>query len=130
MMLQRLRNSETGASIVEFAIGAPILLAFIYGLAQLGILAVAKTGLQHAVAEASRVAAVFPRPSNTVIQNAANAARFGLDPDRLTTPEVIPSVEGGTNYVTVRLRYTAKIEFLFLPSRTVTLQEERKVAVH
>jgi Flp pilus assembly protein TadG len=128
--MSRAVREERGSSAVEFAIGAPILLGFIYGLAQLAILFFAQSGLNHAVAEAARVASVYPRPSSASIRAAVVDERFGLDATRLGDPVLAESTENGVTYVTISLSYSADVNLLFFGTRTITMGESKKVAVH
>jgi Flp pilus assembly protein TadG len=128
-MIRALRNDK-GASAVEFAIGAPFLLAAVYGLAQLAILFLAQAGLNHAVAEAARVASVYPRPSSATITAAATDERFGLDATRLSAPVLTETTESGVTYVNISVSYSADVNLLFFGTRTITMGESKKVAVH
>jgi Flp pilus assembly protein TadG len=129
-MVTRVLREEKGASAVEFAIGAPFLLALIYGLAQLAVIFFAQAGLNHAVSEAARVASIYPRPSNAAITAAATDERFGLDATRLGNPVLAESTDSGVTYVTISLSYSADVNLLFFGTRTITMGESKKVAVH
>jgi Flp pilus assembly protein TadG len=130
MSLARLSSEDRGLAAVEFAIGAPFLLALIYGLAQLSILMFAQSGLNHAVGEAARVASVYPRPTENRITQAALRSRFGLSPTRLAAPQLTHTTSSGVDYVTISLSYSAEVDLLFLPSKRLTLSETRTVAIH
>ena len=50
-MIQLLRRDERGAAVIEMAIVLPVLILFIYGIFQVGILYQANAGMQHALAK-------------------------------------------------------------------------------
>ena len=81
-----LGRDRRGATAVEFALIAPVLIAFLLGVAQLGVLFFANAGLQNALAEGARLATIFPRPSEAAVAAKITQQRFGLDPARLTDP--------------------------------------------
>ena len=129
MMIRALRNQD-GASAVEFAIGAPFLLAVIYGLAQLAILFLAQAGLNHAVSEAARIASVYPRPTDASITAAVTDERFGLDASRLSAPVLEETEVSGVTYLKVTLSYSADVNLLFFGTRTITMNDSKQIAVH
>ncbi len=53
---RRLWSSRKGAAAIEFAIGATVLFIFIFGIINLGFLALTENGLQNGVGNAARVA--------------------------------------------------------------------------
>lgn len=53
---RRFRRARRGAAAIEFAIGATVLFIFIFGIINLGFLALTENGLQNGVANAARVA--------------------------------------------------------------------------
>jgi hypothetical protein len=56
--------------------------------------------------------------------------RFGLDATRLGDPVLAESTENGVTYVTISLSYSADVNLLFFGTRTITMGESKKVAVH
>ncbi len=51
-----LRRCQRGAAAIEFALVVPILVLFIYGIFQIGLLFQANAGMQHALGEGARYA--------------------------------------------------------------------------
>ncbi len=52
-----LLRDRRGASAIEFAIAAPLLVTLVFGVMETGMLYNASTGLKHGVNEAARIAA-------------------------------------------------------------------------
>ena len=123
-----LRNRR-GAAALEFAFAAPILFVFIIGIAQLGILFFANSGLKSAVGEGARFATIYPKPSNEAIVTRITSRRFGLDPAYLTTPTVTECTVGPRPCLDIEMSYAAPIDFLFFQTPPVTLVEKRRVFV-
>lgn len=120
-------RSERGAAALEFALAAPVLFTIVIGVAQLGIMYSASTGVHHAVEEGARLAAVYPTPSNADIEARVLATKFMLgnadvDPDvtRGTTPE-------GDQYVDIKLSYSIPLNFIFFSTPPVTVGHSRRV---
>src|SRR3546814_20073205 len=61
----RLARDQRGAAAIEFVLAVPPFIMLLMGALQLGIIACARTGLQHAVDEGARYASLFPTPSHT-----------------------------------------------------------------
>jgi Flp pilus assembly protein TadG len=125
-LLQRLRRNQRGAAALEFVIVAPALILMIVGIARLGIMFMANAGLRNAVAEGARYATIFPRPSNTEIQNRVTGSQFGLDATRFTSVSVTPGTDGGVNYVDITANYSVPMDFIFFNAGSVTLTETRR----
>lgn len=98
---QRLR---TGASAVEFAMIAPLMLAFTFGLVELGRLMLVKQTATHATREGARVA-VRPFADSTEVVQRVNEELTLMGIDGATvevTPALIQNAEPGT-LVSVRV---------------------------
>lgn len=120
-------RDERGAAALEFAIAAPVLLSMVIGLAQLGIMYSASTGVRNAVEEGARLAAVYPTPSDADIEARMLAARFMID-KAVADPEVTRgTTEDGEAYVDVRLRYSVPLNFVFFSTPPVTIDYSRRV---
>jgi Flp pilus assembly protein TadG len=61
--LLRLRQARSGATAVEFAFVAPLLLLLLLGLAEIGRVMWTQSALQFAVQEAARCAAIQSQPA-------------------------------------------------------------------
>lgn len=119
-----------GVSAVEFAILAPVLMAFIIGIAQLGVIFFANAGLKSAVGEGVRYATIYPRPTTEQIKIRIADRRFGLQPENLSAPTVTQGKANGRDYLDVEVRYQVPMDFMFFLTQPVTLIERRRVFVH
>jgi Flp pilus assembly protein TadG len=122
----RLFTDRHGASAVEFALAAPVLLIMIIGMAQMGILFQANAGLQHALGEAARYATINPTPSDTAIIAKANAKRFGLVSSGITGPSISHGTNSGAAYVDLTMSYSVPLDFIVFTGPSVTLSATRR----
>ena len=65
---RNLGTDQKGLGAVEFALVAPVLLGFILGLTQLGMIFFANADLHNAMGSGARLAAIWPRPTDDVIK--------------------------------------------------------------
>jgi len=134
--LSKLKHDARGISAVEFALIAPVLLTFLVGLAQLGTLYVANTGLKSAVGEGARFATIWPRPTNDEIIARITDRRFGLDPTYITAPTVTPATTAeraaneGRNFLDIQMSYEVRLNFIFFATSPFTITERRRAFVH
>lgn len=129
-MMRRLLISDRGIGAVEFALVAPVICAFIVGVAQLGMLFFANAGLQSAVAEGARLATIHPQPTNAQIIARITDRRFGLDPAYITAPTVNDYVVNGRNYKEISMSYQVPLDFIFYRTTPVNLVANRRVFVY
>lgn len=132
MIIRKLHRDEQGASLVEFAIALPVLVAFIWGIFQCGLLFQANAGMQHALGEAARLATIWPTPSDATIRAQVTAKKFGTYNGNLGTLTIADNTTGSGATLKVvskdlTLTYTHTMRFLFLPARTVTLTKTKRV---
>lgn len=121
-------RNERGVSAVEFALVAPILILFIVGAAQLGLLFFANADLRNAVASGARVASVFPRPDDAVIVAAIDDQVVGLDRAAITGPTLHHGTDAnGLATTEISLSYAMRLDFIFFSTPPITLTEQRKV---
>ncbi len=129
-LLRHLKRDNRGAAVIEIAIALPVLITFIYGIFQIGILYQANAGMQHALGEGARYATLCTPSgtgcsvySDTQIKAKMNAAVFGTKPGTFTIPN--PST---TNRVmTLTVNYSQPMNFLFFPGPTVNLTRTKVV---
>lgn len=128
--LQLLKRDERGAAVIEIAIVLPVLITFIYGIFQIGILYQANAGMQHALGEGARFATLCQPvtggcniATDDAIKAKMNAAVFGTNPGTFNIPN--PST---TNRVmTLTVNYSQPMNFLFFPGPTVNLSRTKTV---
>lgn len=128
--LLKLLRKEDGASALEFALVAPAFIALIIGIAQLGIFYLANAGLNNALAEGARMATLHPRPTEAQILEKINAARWGLDPSRLTVAPIVWGSSNGSQFATVSMSYDVDLNFIFVDTAPFTLSGSRRAYVY
>ncbi len=101
MTATRLKTSDEGQSLVEFALILPLFLLFIFGIIDLGRGIYAYNTIQNAAREGTRVAIVDQNDDVVLEEVQEHAVGLGLDdsnvslqflqPDTMTTPCNTPS---------------------------------------
>jgi len=98
-------DGEGGATAVEFAISAPIFLAFLFGLFELGRVIFTQGVLMYAAQEGSRYAAVRGASTVAEIERAVTDSFVGISPGPATLT-VTPTVNAdGTRTIGVTVQY-------------------------
>ena len=113
-MLKLIKRDNRGVAVIEIAIVLPVLILFIYGIFQIGILYQANAGMQHALGEGARFATLC-KPvtggcnisTDAQITAKMNAAVFGTKPGTFTIPA--PTTVNRVMTLTVKLSRTKKI---------------------
>lgn len=118
---------RAGSSAIEFAIAVPILVTFIWGIFQVGLLYRANAGMQHALGEAARYATIYPTPTDQQIQTKITSGKFGLDQGTWGTPTIETDTVAQTKLITVT--YSQPTDFLFFKGPTVSLTRSKLVYV-
>ena len=113
---QGLRD-DGGASALEFAIIAPVLLLLLFGMIEFGFIFQAQLALTHGAREGARLASVGKFDAPTVIERA-----YPLTPTIATTPNPVNSATSGQP-VTVVLTFDYDWRVLPFPG-TVPLEGE------
>ncbi|MEJ7776334.1 MAG: TadE family protein [Sphingomicrobium sp.] len=123
--VRKLAADRAGSSAIEFAIAVPVLVSFIWGIFQVGILYRANAGMQHALGEAARFTTIFPTPSDSEIQTKITSGKFGLDNGTWSTPTITTDTTAQTKLISVT--YSQPTDFLFFPGPTVPLTRSKLV---
>lgn len=123
-IFRKLLSDRKGSSAIEFAVAVPVLVMFIWGIFQVGILYQANAGMQHALGQGARLATIFPTPSDAAIQNQITSAKFGLGNGTWGEPQIDNSVAGQK---TINVTYSQPTDFLFFAGPTVTLSGSKVV---
>ena len=123
--LRRFGSNTRAAALVEFALVCPVLFAMLIGIANLGILFLANSGLTSAVEDAARYATIYPRPTSTMITSRISSNRWGLNPANITGPTVTFNTTSSPKYVDISMSYNVTINYV-LGSRTITLTQSRR----
>lgn len=108
-------HDDGGASALEFALVAPILILLVMGIVEFGVLYQAQLALTHAAREGARLAAVGKYDAAAVVDRA-----YPIAPSVSTSPAP-PSAALGGQPITVTLTYDYDWRVLPIPG-TVALQ--------
>jgi len=128
--LKSIRRDERGAAVIEMAFSLPILLLFVYGIFQFGVILQANAGIQHALGEGARYATLYPKPADDLIQAKMSEAVFGLNIGTFSAPTVTTPAAGTcTNCRLLTVTYTVTPNFLFFNGPVVTLVRTKQVYV-
>ena len=125
-LLDRFKCCARGSAAVQFALALPVLVLFIIGTAQMGILFAANAGMQEALGEGARMATLFPRPTNDVISARIMQTRFSLKSEYLTPPTFTSGTAGGVPYVDITLVYQPRLNFIFFTGPQITMTKTRR----
>lgn len=123
-------RDETGGASVEAAIALPTLILMMFGIFQVGLIFEANAGMQHALGEASRMATIYPTPSDTAIQNKITSTKFGLiSRGTWSTPTIDNTNLTTSGYKVITVQYSVPMIFLWKGRRTITLSKSKRVYV-
>lgn len=125
-LIRNLIRDIRAASAVEFGLAAPILLSFIIGLIQLGVMFGANAGLKHAVDEGARYSTIYPRPTDSQISARVTDKKFMLDPAYIVGPTITHGTDNGAAYADISMSYTVPLNFVFFTVAPVTLTQSRR----
>ena len=125
-----LREDSRGVGAVEFALLAPLFLALIFAVVQLGLVFFANAGLKNAVSEGARLASIYPRPTNSQIAARISSTKFGLDPAHLSPPTIVDGIVDGARYADITMTYNAPLDFIFYQPPPIRLVQTRRVFTH
>src|SRR5687768_3854249 len=106
-MMKRIKQDETGGAVVEMAFALPILLTFVYGIFQLGVIFAANAGIQHALGEGARFATLYPSPTDAAIKTKMEGKLFGTKIGQYT----VAAPTGTANYKDLQVSYTVTPNF-------------------
>lgn len=125
-----IRRDESGAAAIEMAFALPILLLFVYGIFQFGVILMANAGMQHALGEGARFATIYPKPADTAIAARMSDSVFGMNVGTFGTPTVTTPESGScTNCLDLEVTYTVTPHFLFFNAPPITLTRAKRVYV-
>ncbi len=124
-LLTSLCRRTDGASALEFALVAPIILMMLFGSWNAGVMLFAQNGIRNAVETGARHATIYPRPSETQIRQVADQAYYGPSQGTLTSPQLAYAMQNGAPVVTISMTYTHQTFVPFLSLPPVTLSHQR-----
>jgi len=126
-MLSKLRRNDRGAAVIETAFALPALVLMMWMLVQAGLVFRAMSGIQHGLGQGARLATLFPKPTNTAIQNAISSAVYGIGPGTFNIATPVAGNADGANYLDLRVTYTQPTDMLLFPGPTITVSRSKRV---
>jgi Flp pilus assembly protein TadG len=124
--LKIIRRDEKGAAAIEMAFALPILLLFVYGIFQFGVILQANAGMQHALGEGARLATLYPKPADSVIQSKMANKVFGMNIGTFSPPTVA-TPSGCATCRDLTVTYSVTPSFLFFNGPPITLTRTKRV---
>ena len=128
-MIRVLIRNNRGLATIEMAFALPILLLFIYGIFQVGMIMAASAGMQHALGEGARYATLYPIPTDPQIKQRVLDNLFGdyIGGGKNFHVEDIATDSTGNSFKIISVHYTVTPEFLFFTAPPVTLDRSKKI---
>ena len=129
-LFQLLKRDQRGVAAIEMAIVLPVLITFIYGLFQIGILYQANAGMQHALGQGGRFATLClnpdpcENPTPAQVQDRIESSVFGTQPGTFDVP--LPTTDAN-GIMTLTVNYSQPMNFLFFPGPTVSMSQQKIV---
>ena len=121
-----IRRDEKGAAAIEMAFALPILLLFVYGIFQFGVILQSNAGMQHALGEGARLATLFPKPADSVIVARMSDKVFGMNVGTFSTPTVTAPT-GCASCRDLTVSYTVTPNFLLFNGPPITITRTKRV---
>lgn len=126
--LKHIRRDESGAAAIEMAFALPILLLFVFGIFQFGVIFQANAGMQHALGEGARMATIFPAPDDDAIEEKMAESVFGMNVGTFGTPTVTtPATSVCTDCRLLTVTYTYQPDFVFFTGPPISLTRTKQV---
>jgi len=124
-------RDQDGAAVVEFAFALPLLIMFIWGISQFGMIMAADAGMQNALGEGARMATIWPKPTNAAIKQRIQENVFGDFLGRYTITDPVDSTGTGVGnqFVDLQVSYTVTPDFLFWQGKPLTFTRSKRVYV-
>lgn len=126
-ILRKIRRNEKGAAVIEMAFALPVLIVLMWMIVQLGLVFRAMSGIQHGLGEGSRMATLYPKPTETAIQTKISDAVYGIGPGSFTIATPTAGTQDGANYLDLRVTYTQATDMLLFPGPTISVSRSKRV---
>ena len=131
----RLFKDNRGATVIEFAFAMPVFILMLWMLIQLALVYRAMSGIQQALGEGARLATLCPAatragctaPTRLQVQQAVQAAVYGIGPGTFTTPLPTCGKEGPVRYYDVSVTYSQPTSMLLFPGPTISVGRSKRV---
>jgi Flp pilus assembly protein TadG len=134
-----LRSDEKGAAAIETAFALPVLVVFIWVVAQLGQIYRASAGIQMALGEGARYATLCLSPTSTgctiptttQVKARINAEVYGLGPGTFTVSDPVLTTDtvNGGKYYDLKVQYTQSTSLLLVPGPNISVSRSKRVWV-
>ncbi len=125
--VRRVVRNEQGAAVIEMAFALPVLIMLLWMIVQLGLVFRAMSGIQHGLGEGARTATLFPKPTNTVIQNRIQDAVYGIGPGNFTIPPPVQGTADGASYLDLTVTYSQQTSLLIIPGPMISVTRSKRV---
>ena len=127
-IMRNFKRDEKGVAAVEMAFALPILLLFVYGIFQFGVILQANAGMQHALGEGARYATLYPKPADNLIETRMSNSVFGMNIGTFGAPTVTtPATSECTNCRLLTVSYTVTPDFVFFSGPAINLVRTKRV---
>lgn len=127
MIRFKLVRDDRGVAAVQMALALPVLVLFLWGILQVGMVMAADAGMQHALGEGARVATLYPTPSDTVIQQKITDKVFGTFIGTYVVDSPATTIAATTKYKDLRVSYSVTPDFLFFTGPQVNFTRTKRV---
>ena len=125
-LIRHLLACNRGATAVEFVLAAPVVVLFLVGFLQIGMLGMAKAGLSQAVESGARYATIYPRPTNAQISAKILSSGYGLNAANVTGPTFVQGTSAGSPYIDITMTYRQSLDFGFFSLGPIELRHTRR----
>jgi Flp pilus assembly protein TadG len=115
-----IHRDEQGVAVIEFAFALPVIITFIWGIFQLGLVFQAQAGMQHALGEGARLATLYPTPTDDAIKARVVASTFGTGNGTFDPPQVTTSTDLSAKTISVTYKVTPSFLFISVPQVSIT----------
>jgi Flp pilus assembly protein TadG len=123
-LFARLRRDRSGTTTIEIAIILPVLLMFVFGIMQMGMIFQGQAGMAHALGEGARLATIYPTPADDIIKSKMETSVFKSA--NFGTYTVSDPVRNGL-YLTLNVKYVMPMKFFMVNLPDITLQKQKIV---
>ena len=122
-----IKSDRRGAAVIEMAFALPVLILLMWMIVQLGLVFRAMSGIQHGLGEGSRMATLFPKPTDTAIRTRISNAVYGIGPGSFAIATPVSGNADGANYMDLRVTYTQATDMLLFPGPTISVSRSKRV---
>lgn len=114
--MRNIKNRESGASILEFALVLPVLILFLFGIIQYGWLFATKLSLMNTTATIARYSTVgYPRPTADQVNSAfLNNVMLPVEKNSIKSISLIENVDDIIDLREVKVVYDLELFFPFI----------------